>query len=114
IYWEALLGAGIEDHGVDVEHLIADLPTVSDVESWAKDAGLEQIQSWTTMEEFDYESGEKFLNAPLITDFLMPGWFSSVPEAARARVVQELAHVIDEERHSGKFTLTMKATVVVG
>ena len=30
IYWEALLNAGIIDHGIDVEQLITDLPTVSD------------------------------------------------------------------------------------
>src|SRR5262249_23353342 len=32
IYWEALMKAGIQDHGVDVEPLITDLPAVSDLE----------------------------------------------------------------------------------
>jgi len=114
IFWEALVNADLQDHGGDVEHLITGLPAVSDVERLAEDAGLGNIESWTTIEEFDFESGEKFLNAPLITDFLMPGWLSSVPEAARARVMQELARLIDEDRHSGEFVLTMKATLVVG
>lgn len=114
IYWEALLGAGIEEHGVDVEHLITDLPTVSDVEAWARDAGLEDVRSWTAIEEFDYESGEKFLNSPLITDFLLPMWLQSIPEGARANVRNELARIIDEERHTGEFALTLKATLVVG
>ena len=114
IFWEALLNAEMEDHGIDVEHLITGMPTVSNVERLAEEEGLDDIQSWTTIEEFDYKSGEEFLNSPLINDFLLPGWLSSVPEAARGRVQEELANIIDEERHSGEFSLTMKATLVTG
>jgi ubiquinone/menaquinone biosynthesis C-methylase UbiE len=114
IFWEALLNADLEDHSVDVEHLIIDMPTVSDVEKLAADEGLDDIQSWTVIEEFDYQSGEEFLNSPLINDFLLPGWLSSVPEVARVRVQEELVRIIDEERHSGEFPLTMKATLVMG
>ena len=114
IYWEALLSAGLEDHGVDVEKMITALPTISEVEKWAAEAGLERVASWTSIEEFDYESGEQFLNSPLITDFLLPNCLEPLPEAARARVVKELARIIDEERHTGEFALTLKATLVVG
>ena len=114
IYWEALLNAALEDHGVNVENLITALPTVSDIEQWAQHQGLEAVASWTTIEEFDYDSGEQFFNSPLITDFLLPNWLQCVPEAARERVVQELARIIDEERHSGEFALTLKATLVMG
>jgi len=37
-----------------------------------------------------------------------------VPETARERVMQELARIIDEERHSGAFALSVKATLVLG
>jgi len=114
IFWEAMLNADLEDHGVDVEHLITDLPAISEIEGLAKNEGLDDVQSWTAIEEFDYESGEQFLNSPLITDFLLHGWLSSVPEAAKERVMEELARIIDEERHSGEFSLTLKATLVVG
>ena len=114
IYWEALLSAGLENHGVEVEHMITALPATSDVEKWAADAGLIDITSWTAIEEFDYDSGDQFLNSPLITDFLLPNWLEPVPAAARERVTQELARIIDEERHSGEFGLTLKATLVVG
>ncbi len=114
IFWEALLNADLEDHGVDVEHLITEAPTVSNVERLAENEGLDDVQSWTSIEEFDYQSGEEFLNSPLITDFLLPEWLSSVPEAARPRVHEELGRIIDEERHSGEFPLTMKATLVIG
>jgi ubiquinone/menaquinone biosynthesis C-methylase UbiE len=114
IFWEALLNADLEDHGVNVEHLISEVPTISDVEKLAAKEGLDDVRSWTMIEEFDYKSGEEFFNAPLITDFLLPGWLSSVPETARGRVQEELTHIIDEERHSGEFPLTMKATLVIG
>src|SRR5204863_643457 len=114
IYWEALLSAGLEDHGVDVERMITALPTISDVESWAGEAGLINVASWTAVEEFIYESGEQFFNSPLITDFLLPNWLEPIAEAARQKVADELARIIDEERHAGEFILTLKATLVVG
>ena len=114
IYWEALFNAGATEHGTAVESLIADLPTVSDVEKWGEEAGLDDVTSWTTIEEFDYASGAEFLNSPLINDFLLPAWLQSIPEAARERVGEELAKIIDEERHAGEFALTLKATLVVG
>ena len=114
IYWEALHNAGSDDLGLEVEHLISDLPTVSDVENWAENAGLEEIDSWTAIEEFGFESGEQFLSAPLVSDFLLPNWLALLAEAARTRVIDELSKIIDEERHRGEFALTLKATLVVG
>ncbi len=114
IYWEALLSAGLEDHGVEVEQMITALPTIADAEQWAIDAGLMDVASWTAIEEFDYESGEQFINSPLIADFLLLNWLKPIPEAARQEVADALARIIDEERHSGKFALTLKATLIVG
>lgn len=114
IYWEALQSAGLDDHGVEVEQMITALPSISEAEQWAADAGLIDITSWTAVEEFDYDSGEQFFNSPMITDFLLPNWLEPVPVDARERVTQELARIIDEERHSGEFGLTLKATLIVG
>src|SRR5216684_2491083 len=114
IYWEALLSAGLDEHGAEVERLIVERPTVRDAEEWAEHAGLEGVTSWTNIEEFDFESGEQFFNSPLITDFLLPTWIQSVPKASRNKVMKELERIIDEERHSGDFSLTLKATLVAG
>ena len=114
IYWEALLGAGLDEHGAEVEKLIVERPTVRDAEQWAEHAGLEGLTSWTNIEEFDFESGEQFFNSPMITDFLLPIWIRSVPKASRPKVVNELERIIDEERHSGAFSLTLNATLVMG
>lgn len=114
IYWEALRSAGLEEHGHDVEELIKELPTVSEIEALAQTAGLEAVNSWTRIEEFDYESGEEFLNAPLITDFLFKSWLGSLPTEDRTRVTSEIERIIDEERHDMDFSLTLKATLVMG
>ncbi len=114
VYWEALHNCGLIDHEGDVERLILQLPTVSDLEEIAKPAGLEEVMSWTQREEFDFESGEAFLAAPLIADFLMQGWLESVPGTDQERVATEVARVINEDRHEAEFALTVKATLLVG
>jgi hypothetical protein len=38
----------------------------------------------------------------------------SIPENVQQDVRNELARIIDEERHAGEFALTLKATLVVG
>ena len=114
IYWEALLNAGVADYGTAVERLIAELPTVSDVERWSEAAGLDDVTSWTTIEEFDYAAGRDFLNSPLIMEFLLPNWLETIPEDLQQPVRDEIARTIDAERHAGEFSLTLKATLVVG
>jgi ubiquinone/menaquinone biosynthesis C-methylase UbiE len=114
VYWEALVRAGLENRSSEVERFLTDLPTITDVENWAHQAGLESVTSTTTVEEFAYDSGEQFLASPLITDFLIPKWLEPLPESERDRVVSELAQIIDEERHEADFSLTLKATLVVG
>src|SRR6266404_5356764 len=114
IYWEALTRAGLGDHSAAVENLINELPTIATAEGWADQMGLESVTSTTMVEEFDYDSGEQFLASPLISDFLLPNWFQRVPKGDQDRVIEELISIIDEERHDAAFTLTLKATLIVG
>ncbi len=114
IYWEALHNLGLMDHEADVESLISRLPSISAVEEMAEQAGLEEIESWTRIEEFDYESGEQFLNSPLITDFLMKNWLKQLPPQSHEEVVAEIGRLINEDRHEAEFALSVKATLVVG
>ena len=114
IYWEALHNTGLTDLESDVEHLITELPTISETEEMADNEGLENIDSWTRVEEFDYESGEQFINSPLVADFLMKDWLASVPEDWREAVAKEITRLINEERHEAEFALSVKATLVVG
>lgn len=114
VYWEALRNSGIGNREQDVESLITELPTISEIEAMADREGLENVTSWMQVEEFDYESGEEFLNAPLITDFLLRNWLESLPEEDRARVSQEIGRIIDAERQDMDFSLSVKATLMVG
>lgn len=114
IYWEALHNTGLTDHEADVEQLITELPTVSEVEQMAEDEGLRDVTAWTRIEEFDYDSGEQFLNSPLVSEFLMPAWLALVPEDMRADLSREISRLINEERHEAEFALSVKATLVVG
>lgn len=114
VYWEALAKTGLTDRGIKVDHLITDILTVSDVEDRAEQAGLTDVVSRTGSEEFEFESGEAFLNSPLITDFLMPTWLEPVPAADREKVLAQVVAIIDEERHDDDFVLSVKATLVMG
>lgn len=114
IYWEALHNKELIDYESDVEQLITELPTVSDVQRMAEDQGLKAVASWTRIEEFDFASGEQFLSAPLIGEFLMHDWLALVPEDTRAELFSEISRLINEERHEAEFALSVKATLIVG
>jgi ubiquinone/menaquinone biosynthesis C-methylase UbiE len=114
IYWEALHNCGLLEHESDVESLITTLPSVSSLENMAAQAGLENVSSWTRIEEFDYDSSEKFLSAPLIADFLMGIWLETLPPDSQEQVLTEIARLINEERHEAEFALSLKATLVTG
>jgi ubiquinone/menaquinone biosynthesis C-methylase UbiE len=114
IYWEALHNNGLIDHESDVEQLVTELPTVSDIEQLAEDEGLQDVESWTRIEEFDFESGEQFLSSPLVAEFLMHDWLALVPDDTRAALFSEISRLINEERHEAEFALSVKATLVGG
>ena len=114
IYWEALHNSGLLDRESDVEQLITELPTVSDLEQLADDEDLTHVESFTRIEEFDFESGEQFLTSPLVAEFLMHDWLALVPDDRRAALFSEISRLINEERHEAEFALSVKATLIVG
>jgi ubiquinone/menaquinone biosynthesis C-methylase UbiE len=114
IYWEVLHNCGFVQHESEVENLITELPTVSDMEDLAERIGLEDIASWSRIEEFEFDSGEQFLNSPLISDFLLKRWLESIPEDSRECVREEISGAVNEDRNEGEFTFSVKATLVRG
>jgi SAM-dependent methyltransferase len=115
IYWEAMAGAGYAGQAAGVGSLILELPTVSGVEALARAEALEEVESWTSIEEFDFATGREFLAAPLVRDFLLAHWLEALPdEEARASVLAEVERIIEEDAQGGEFSLTVKATIVVG
>ncbi len=115
IYWEALINVGMLAQSETVETLINELPTVAGVEALAATESLDKIESWTRPEEFDFASGDDFQNAPLIKDFLLSIWLEPLPDGdSQIVVTREIARIIDEERNEAEFSLSVKATLVVG
>lgn len=114
IYWEVLHNCGLVDQEAYIENLITELPTPSGIEALAERAGLDDVTSLSRIEEFRYDSGEQFLNSPLIADFLLKRWLEFVPENSRECVTQAIPLVVNEDRHDAEFTLSVKATLVTG
>ena len=115
IYWEALAGEGLVDDAPVVEDLIRRLPVVSDVEQLAAREGLDDVNSWTNREEFNFATAEEFLAAPLVRDFLLGGWLEQLADpSTHERILSAIAAIIEEERQGGDFTLSIKATLVAG
>ena len=115
IYWEALLGAGIVDEvwGL-LENMINERSTISDAERLVERAGLTKVEIITSKESFLYDSGNEFLESPLINDNFLEEWLSIVPENRRQDVYKHLAALIDRELHDGPFEVSIKATVITG
>ncbi len=115
VYWEALHSTGMADEvWVSLEGLINERPTVADAEQMAERSGLHKIESFTSREEFSYETAESFLEAPLITDSFLPDWLEIAPVESRGEVLAHLAEIIDRERSNAPFDVAVKAAVIAG
>ncbi len=112
--WETLLNADLSEHGAKVEELINKLPTVSLVEENLKKAGLKNVKSYTETADFDFENGAEFINAPLVSDFLLPMWLRFLNEDEIERVKENLAKLVDAEDGTLTFQFSIKATLFVG
>jgi ubiquinone/menaquinone biosynthesis C-methylase UbiE len=115
IYWEALHETGIDnDVLTSLERLMNEHRRLSHVEQIAERSGLRNVESFVSKEEFDYENAKEFLDSPLIADFFMSYWLEIVPERNRDEVRGQIAKIIDRERRSAPFDVSIKATVLTG
>lgn len=114
LLWEVLFNANLARKGAEVENLITEIPTVSDVEEMTARAGLKKIESLTKNEIFEYDTGKDFVNSPLITEFLLPVWLKFLTEKEKKQVTKKLAEIIDSERDGLTFRFSVKATFVSG
>jgi len=115
IYWEALHEAGIDnDVLASLERLMNEHRTLSDAEEIAERSGFRNVESFVSKEEFHYENAQEFLDSPLIDDFFMSDWLEIVPEGNRDEVRSQIAKIINRERSSASFEVSIKATVITG
>jgi hypothetical protein len=114
LLWEFLFNADLAQRGAEVERLITDLPTVSEVEEMAQAAGLKEVESNTKNEVFEYDTGAEFVASPLVADFLIPVWLDFLSEKEKKQVTKKLAQTVDAERDGLTFRFSVKATYVTG
>jgi ubiquinone/menaquinone biosynthesis C-methylase UbiE len=114
LLWEVLITQDLPGYGTEIERLIAEIPTVARVEEFAEQAGVVNINSQVATEAFEYETGEEFLTAPLVADFLMPTWLKSLDDNEEERVNKRLAQLIDAEEGDLPFRFSVKATLLTG
>ncbi len=114
LLWEVCFNEDLGEHGALGEQLILALPTVSRLEEISKTAGLENIETHTNSEIFEYKSGAEFVAAPLVADFLLPVWLRTLNKREQTKAVKQLAKLIDAEDQDLTFCFTVKATLVIG
>jgi len=114
LLWEVFFNEDLGEHGVTAERLISELPTVSQIEATAARAGLENIETHTQSEIFEYKNGAELVAAPLVADFLLPVWLESLSDEEKEKATAKLAELVDAEDGSLTFRFSVKATLVVG
>ena len=115
VFWEAMHEVGLDvDVLSDLEGLINERKAVSDVERMAQRAGLRRIVTFTSGEEFLFETGDQFLSFPLIADLFLAGWLEIVPKERRQEICNLIEAIIERERNDAPFYLSIKATIVSG
>ena len=115
IYWEALHDVGIDEQvWARLEALIHERPTISEAEQMGERAGLRGLQSFWSKEEFVFESGQTFLDSPLIQDNFLDEWLAILAAERRDDVRRRIAEIIDRDRQSTDFEVSIKATLIAG
>jgi hypothetical protein len=114
LLWESFFNAGLLDHSAAVERLIIELPTVSNAEDLAAEAGLANVTAITKIENFDFKDSKEFMEAPLVADFLLPAWLGFLDGKEHKKVEKELAKLIDRECEDLTFRFSVKATLITG
>lgn len=114
VIWEAMLNEDLTEYGAAVEALIAELPTVSQIEEVGNRYDLVNINTQMATELFEFEDGRHFIESPLVADFLMPIWLETLDEDEKGRVAIRLAQIIDAENGKLTFTFSVKAALLTG
>lgn len=114
IYWETLFELDLLEYYPGLEKLIAERPTLSEMEAIAERTGLRDVHSEARKQTFEFEDAATFLGDPIFAGYFLPGWLDIVSERERARVSEALHRIIDRERQDIPFDVSIKATLIVG
>ena len=112
--WETFLDVNLIEKAGEIECLLKEVPTVSQVEEFATDAGLKDVLSETGKEVFEYDSGKDFVTSILAADFLFPAWLDFLSDKERKQTLKKLAQIIDNEHEKLTYQFSVKATFQEG
>lgn len=112
--WETLLETDLAEHGVEVERLISEIPTIEEVVDLTRNLGLRKVEQSMQNEVFEYKDGAEFVNSPLVADFLFPIWLDFLNDAEKEKVSKKLAELIDAEVGTISFYFSVKNTLIKG
>jgi SAM-dependent methyltransferase len=113
IFWEALYECDLaEDLAVPLETLLRTHPTPGDIRAQAAGAGLHNVVLTTSKETFPFDSGHAFLESPLIAGYWLDRWLSIVPRAYLNPVRDSLRDIIDRDRGTYPFEVSIKAALL--
>jgi hypothetical protein len=114
ILWETLFNLDLTEKSAEIERLISELPTVSNLEEMAKKTGLVKVESSTNFETFDFKDGKEFIESPFVANFLLPNWLGFLTDKEAAKVTKNFAKTVAANQGDIRFTITLKATLVKG
>jgi ubiquinone/menaquinone biosynthesis C-methylase UbiE len=115
VFWEALHEVEIaDDLWPRLEPIVTRLLTFEDAKAALKRVGLRNASPHRTKEEWRFETGEAFLDSPLVTDLFLADWLAIVPADRLEEVRGAIARTIDEARDGAYFYVSVKTLVVVG
>lgn len=113
ILWEALYECDLaEDLAVPLEALLRTHPTPADIRAQAASAGLHGVALTTSKETFPFDGGQAFLESPLIAGYWLDRWLSIVPSPYLDTVKASLCDIIDRDRGSYPFEVSIKAALL--
>ncbi|MCU0237976.1 MAG: hypothetical protein MUC29_00925 [Pyrinomonadaceae bacterium] len=112
--WETLYSLDLLDKATEVERLINQIKTVSQIEEMLKSLKLKKVESITKNESFEFADGTEFINSPLIEKFLLPNWLDFLSEKEQKKVCKKLVEIIDADDQDLSFRFTVKATLLRG
>jgi hypothetical protein len=114
ILWETLFNLDLTEKSAEIERLISELPTVSNLEEMAKKTGLVKVESSTNLETFNFKDGKEFIESPFVANFLLPIWLGFLTDKEVAKVTKHFAKTVAANQGDIRFTVTLKATLVKG
>ena len=113
-YWQALLETELLDYTTQLEELISERYTTTQIESVFREAGFRHVESVTEKQQLDFETATEFITSPLIENVFLGHWLGILASEQEERTVREaLVRIIDRERGEDEFDVSAKTTLVI-